>query len=91
MKNLSSYEDYLFESEFEIELSPAQQNINKERDLNQKINDIREKMKKAEENGNIHQIKKLRLMTQAVKLQKALNDINYQIRELGELEKRMKR
>jgi hypothetical protein len=86
MQNLSSYEEYLLESE--IELSLAQQSINKERDLNQKMNDIREKMKKAEEKGDIHQIKKLRLLSKSARLQKALNDINYQLKELSEIEKR---
>jgi hypothetical protein len=88
MENLSSYEEYLLESE--IELSLAQQSINKERDLNQKMNDIREKMKKAEEKGDIHQIKKLRLLSKSARLQKALNDINYQLKELSEIEKRKK-
>jgi hypothetical protein len=88
MQNLSSYEEYLLESE--IELSLAQQSINKERDLNQKMNDIREKMKKAEEKGDIHQIKKLRLLSKSARLQKALNDINYQLKELSEIEKRKK-
>lgn len=89
MENLSSYEEYLLEAE--IELSLAQQSINKERDLNYKMNDLREKMKKAEEKGDIHQIKKLRLMSQAARLQKALNDINYQLKELSEIEKRKKK
>jgi hypothetical protein len=89
MENLSSYEEYLLEAE--IELSLAQQSINKERDLNHKMNDLREKMKKAEEKGDIHQIKKLRLVSQAARLQKALNDINYQLKELSEIEKRKKK
>jgi hypothetical protein len=89
--NISSFEDFLFEAEYDIELSPAQLNINKERDLNQKMNDLREKLRKADEDGNIHLIKKLRLMMQATKLQKALNDINFQLKELAEVEKRKKK
>jgi hypothetical protein len=88
MKSLSSYEEYLLEAE--IELSLAQQSINRERDLNQKMNDIREKMQKAEEKGDIHQIKKLRLMSKFARLQKALNDVNYQLKELSAIEKRKK-
>ena len=88
MENISSYNEYLLEAE--IELSLAQQSINKDRDLNQKMNDIREKMKKAEEKGDIHQIKKLRLLMQAAKYQKALNEINHQLKELSEIEKRKK-
>jgi hypothetical protein len=91
MENLSSFDDFLFESGFDIELSLAQLNINKERDLNQKMNDLREKLRKADEDGNIHLIKKLRLMMQATKLQKTLNDINFQLKELAEIEKRKKK
>lgn len=89
MENISSYNEYLIEAE--IELSLSQQSINKDRDLNQKMNDIREKMKKAEEKGDIHQIKKLRLLMQSSKYQKALNGINYQLKELSEIEKRKKK
>ena len=88
MKSISSYEEYLLEAE--IELSLAQQSINRERDLNQKMNDIRERMQKAEEKGDIHQIKKLRLMSKSARLQKALNDVNYQLKELSAIEKRKK-
>jgi hypothetical protein len=49
-----------------------------------------EEMKKAEEKGDIHQIKKLRLLSKSARLQKALNDINYQLKELSEIEKRKK-
>ena len=88
MKSISSYKEYLLEAE--IELSLAQQSINRERDLNQKMNDIRERMQKAEEKGDIHQIKKLRLMSKSARLQKALNDVNYQLKELSAIEKRKK-
>ena len=89
MENISSYNEYLLEAE--IELSLAQQSINKDRDLNQKMNDIREKMKKAEEKGDIHQIKKLILLMQSAKYQKDLKEINHQLKELSEIEKRKKK
>ena len=89
MLNIKPFE--VFESNFDIELSPAQLNINKERDLNQKLNELREKLKKADEDGDIHQIKKIRLMMQAAKLQKTLNDINFELKQLAELEKRTKK
>lgn len=88
MQNISSYSEYLLEAE--IELSIAQQNINKERDLNQKMNDIREKMAASREKGDIHAIKKFKLMLQASRYQKALNDINYELKELAQIEKRKK-
>lgn len=88
MKNLSTYENFVSEAQ---ELTPAQQNIMKERDLNQKINDLREKFKAADEKGDVLAMKKINLMMRAARLQKELNDISYEIKELSEIEKRKKK
>ncbi len=83
MKNLTRFEDFVLEGD-EIGDDPLQNHLKAQKDFNQKIGDLTDKLNKAldSKDSDPKEVNKMKLALRILNLEKELEDANYKMSEI---------
>jgi hypothetical protein len=83
MKNIASYNDFIFEAE-KTETTPSQEHINAQKEFSAKIEDLTKILKKALDNKETPaiEINKIKVSLKIAKLEQELEKANYELQTI---------